>query len=75
MLKIKYIISDGRSIIVFPETIEHKDFKHLNPTSAGFIYYTAGKFICHGESVTLGLRSNPETDSSIANKQLINHSF
>ena len=79
MLKLKYIISENKNIIVFPETLNHSDFSHLKPTSAGFIYFATnheGEQICkcHGESTTLGLKSEPG-DSELAIKQLIKNQF
>ena len=79
MLKLKYIIVDGKNVIVFPETLNHSQFKHLNPTSAGFIFFQqdANHVVtckCYGESVTLNLKSL-EKDSQLATNQLINNQF
>ena len=84
MRKVKYIRTIDNQIIVFPETIEHKRFKHFDPISAGFMsivaigdrVYNAGAIVqcsCYGESTSLGLVSNPEEDTKIANRQLFNN--
>lgn len=74
-LKQKYIITSNKVIIVFPELLQHSEFKHFNPTSAGFISFGVNKegnpsCSCYGESISLGLVSNPEEDTKIAKKQL-----
>lgn len=73
----KYVMTDT-GIIVFPPTFNHSDFKHFNPTSAGFIYFvekgdSAGELeaVCYGRSESLHLVSC-ETDSKRATKQLFN---
>ena len=38
-LKTKYVITEDRVIIVFPELMQHSEFKRFNPTSAGFYIY------------------------------------
>lgn len=72
--KQKYIITDNKEIIVFTELLQHSEFKYFNPISAGFISFGVkeGKpsCSCHGESVSLGLKSNPEEDTKIAKIQL-----
>jgi hypothetical protein len=74
-LKQKYIITSNKVIIVFPELLQHSEFKHFNPTSAGFISFGVNKegnpsCSCYGESISLGLVSNPEEDTKIAKRQL-----
>jgi hypothetical protein len=74
-LKTKYVVTEDRIIIVFPELMQHSDFKHFNPTSAGFISIGVNKegnptCSCYGKSVSLGLESNPEEDTKIAKRQL-----
>ena len=74
-LKQKYIITSDKVIIVFPELLQHSEFKHFNPTSAGFISFGVNKegnpsCSCYGESISLGLVSNPEEDTKIAKRQL-----
>jgi hypothetical protein len=74
-LNTKYVITEDKVIIVFPELIQHSEFKHFNPTSAGFISIGVNKqgnpsCSCYGESISLGLKSNPEEDTKIAKRQL-----
>jgi|TARA_R110000868_G_scaffold359816_1_gene621751 hypothetical protein len=74
-LKTKYVITEDKVIIVFPELIQHSEFKHFNPTSAGFISIGVNKqgnpsCSCYGESISLGLKSNPEKDTELAKRQL-----
>jgi hypothetical protein len=75
MAKAKYIKTKGNDIIVFGETMLHSDFKHMNPVSAGFIYFGIGEdgnptCTCHGESISLGLASDEEEDTRRAQFQL-----
>ena len=56
-------------IVIFPDTLQHSDFKYLKPISAGFCYVDADKVRCFGESISLGLESLPE-DSDIATEQI-----
>jgi hypothetical protein len=74
-LKQKYIITKNIEIIVFSELLQHSDFKSFNPISAGFISFGINKegnptCSCYGESISLGLKSNPEEDTKIAKRQL-----
>ena len=62
----------GETIIMFPEYIQHKDFYndynvHGKIISAGFVIIRDGELICHGESVSLEVKSRPE-DSALANE-------
>ena len=72
MRKLKYVIVDG-SPIIFTEDISHDTFRHLNPTSAGFvsIAFIDGKVSadCFGESWSLNIKSHPD-DSAIVTKKL-----
>jgi len=73
-LKQKYVITEDNYIIVFPELIQHSEFKKFNPISAGFISFGVNKqgnpsCSCYGESVSLNLKSR-EKDTDIAKKQL-----
>lgn len=73
--KVKYIVTKDREIIVFSELFNHSDFKNFNPVSAGFISFGVNKqgnptCSCYGESVSLGLKSNPESDTILAKRQL-----
>lgn len=71
----KYIKTKDGDIIVFSETIMHSTFMHRSPVSAGFITFYLndhGKIDCrcYGESISLGLASEPE-DSGIAKAHLL----
>jgi hypothetical protein len=73
--KQKYIITQDHVIIVFPELLQHSEFKKFNPVSAGFISFGVNEegnptCNCWGESISLGLKSNPEEDTLIAKIQL-----
>ncbi len=75
MSKAKYIKTKEREIIVFGEIMLHSDFKHMNPISAGFIYFGIDEdgnptCTCHGESISLGLASDEEEDTFLAQIQL-----
>ncbi len=75
MNKIKYIRTRDNEIIIFSEIMNHSDFIRFNPVSAGFISIgvdnngnlTCG---CYGESISLGLKSDPEQDTLLAKRQL-----
>lgn len=73
--KTKYVITKNKEIIVFPELLQHSDFKHFSPISAGFISIGINEqgnpsCSCYGESISLGLKSNPEEDTELAKRQL-----
>jgi hypothetical protein len=73
-MKQKYVITKDRVIIVFPELLQHSEFRRFEPISAGFISFGINKernpsCSCYGESVSLGLKSLPE-DTEIAKRQL-----
>ena len=72
MRKLKYVIVDG-SPVIFTEDIKHDTFRHLNPTSAGFvaIAFIDGKVSadCFGESWSINLKAHPD-DSAIVTKKL-----
>lgn len=75
MFKVKYVITSNNEIIVFSELIQHKEFIHFNPISAGFIAFGVNKqgnptCSCYGESVSLSLISRPLEDTIIAKRQL-----
>jgi hypothetical protein len=72
---IKYVITKNKEIIVFPTSLKHSDFEEFNPISAGFISIGVNEdnnltFSCYGESLSLGLKSNPKEDTEIAKRQL-----
>ena len=73
-LNTKYVITSDNTIIVFPELLQHSEFKNFNPISAGFISFGVNKqgnpsCTCHGKSISLGLKSREE-DTKIAKIQL-----
>ncbi len=68
-VKQKYVrLEQYNQIIIFPITIQHKEFKHLELISAGFCRIYNNEVACFGESTSLRLESLPE-DSKIATKQ------
>jgi len=74
-LKTKYVVTKEGTIIVFPELLQHSEFRGFEPISAGFISFGVNKegnptCSCYGESISLGLKSNPEEDTIIAKRQL-----
>lgn len=76
MFKTKYVRTSNNEIICFSETIMHSEFKKFSPISAGFIIIDTnpltGELICkcHGESISLGLKSLEE-DSVLAKRQIL----
>lgn len=85
MGRIKYVIKSGVYPIVFSECNQHVDFQHTNggaPTSAGFCTIHPGtpppdypgttylEVRCYGESISLGIKSNPEHDKYIIERFL-----
>jgi hypothetical protein len=74
-MKTKYIKTEDKEIIVFGEIMLHSDFKHMNPISAGFISFGINEegnptCRCYGESISLGLSSDEEKDTFLAQSQL-----
>lgn len=70
--KQKYIrLGTYGQIIIFPCSLQHDIFRYLKPVSAGFCYVNAQKkqINCFGESISLGLESNPE-DTLKATQQI-----
>lgn len=66
----KYVrLKQYDTIIIFSEVTNHSEFKHMNPVSAGFCYFSNNKVVCYGESVSLRLKSALE-DSEIATTQI-----
>ena len=69
--KLKYVrLEKYNTIIIFPQILNHSDFKHMKPISAGFCYIYQNKIKCFGHSYSLNLESNPE-DTIIATKQIL----
>ena len=74
-MKTKYIKTKDKEIIVFGEIMLHSDFKHMDPISAGFISFGIDEdgnptCRCYGESISLGLSSDEEEDTFLAQSQL-----
>jgi hypothetical protein len=74
-IKTKYIKTRNNQIIVFSGVIEHSVLKHLDPISAGFISIGIGEdknpsCTCYGESISLGLQSDP-SDTELAMRQIL----
>jgi hypothetical protein len=72
--RVKYVITETQDVIVFSETLEHAQFKSFNPISAGFISFGVNKngnpsCSCYGESISLGMKSDPERDTMLANRK------
>jgi len=72
--KIKYIVTKNEVVVVFSELMQHSQFKHLEPISAGFISFGVNKqgnpsCSCYGESISLGLKSDEERDTILAKYQ------
>jgi len=75
MGKAKYIKTKDNEIIVFGEIMVHSDFRNMNPVSAGFISFEINEdgnptCKCYGESISLGLPSDEEQDTRLAQSQL-----
>jgi len=68
----KYVKLPGNEIIIFPKSIEHFTFKHLNPVTAGLCIIDAKKRVvsCFGLSVTLHLQADEENDTKLATLQV-----
>ena len=67
--KLKYVrLEQYDEIIIFPEIIQHSEFRNWNPISGGFCYIGKDKIECFGRSISLGLESKPN-DSFYATKQ------
>lgn len=68
--KQKYVrLKKYDEIIIFPEIIEHSEFKNFGVISAGFCYIENDRVLCFGESFSLRLKSDEE-DTKIATKQI-----
>lgn len=74
--KAKYIRTKNNDIIVFSPALHHSSFKHRDPVSAGFISFGVDKdgnicCRCFGESQSLNLKSYENTDTILANRQIL----
>jgi len=79
MFEPKYIKTGNNQIIIFSSRFQHSEFKHFKPVSAGFISIGAeGRsdpdISCYGESVSLGLKSDP-IDTELAKRQFLNYNY
>lgn len=79
-MKAKYIITKDEDIIIFSARLKHSDFFDFKPIRAGFIAIGVDKqgsltFDCFGESVSLRLKSSPEKDNVIAERQILGIQF
>lgn len=75
MDRVKYIVTKDKEVIVFGELMQHSDFRHFDPISAGFISIGVNKdgnptCSCYGRSISLGIDSDPERDTRLAKMQL-----
>lgn len=70
---LKYIMIDYAFPVIFGSALAHKDvafgLRDLGPvTSAGFVQNNGdGTFSCYGESISLGIKSDPDKDTAMVN--------
>lgn len=79
-MRVKYVKTKDNVIIVFSELLQHSDFRKFEPVSAGFISIGATdrhepSCVCHGESISLELKSDPEVDTELARKQILGYDY
>ncbi len=67
-MSLKYIKTKEDVIIIFPGSLQHKEFKAFEPISAGFVKIGETECVCYGESISLNLLSDKD-DSIIATSQ------
>lgn len=70
----------GPIMIVFPAILTHVEMSKrlgtgFKPVSAGFVYIKDGVAICHDESVSLDLKSNPDIDNKLAKRLFFGNGF
>ena len=75
MQDVKYVRTKCGKIIVFSDLFQHREFKRFVPVSAGFISFGIGNdgnptCNCYGESISLGLKSDP-SDTGLAKRQIL----
>ncbi len=80
MAQVKYIKTEHNQIITFSDLLQHSEFKHFNPVSAGFISISSsGKYDvickCYGDSISLKLKSDEKIDSELARKQILGYDY
>lgn len=68
----KYVRLPGNEIIIFPKSIQHFTFKHLDPITAGscVIDGKKKKVYCFGSSITLHLQADEKEDTMLATLQV-----
>ena len=68
----KYVRLPGSEIVIFPKSLEHFAFKHLNPITAGSCIVDSDKkkVFCFGASITLDLQADEKEDTKLATIQL-----
>jgi len=74
MKKLKYIrigLFRNERIVIFSPEIQHSEFKHLAPVTAGFCEINTNdkRVRCFGSSASLGLQASV-MDSDIATEQI-----
>ena len=75
----KYIITEDLGVCVFSNSSVHKDMAYAlkvrnSIIGAGFITVSDdGEVRCHGESVSLKIKSRGELDAEIIGKQLLGY--
>lgn len=78
--KAKYIIIDVYDLdlpVIFGEFMKHSDMANCinskgKVIGAGFVHIDNGKYVCYGESISLGVKSREAIDSNYLNKYLGN---
>ena len=79
-MRVKYIKTKDNVLIVFSDLLEHAKFKHFDPISAGFISIGARDrgeptIGCFGKSISLDLKSDPDVDTALAEKQILGNDY
>lgn len=77
MREMKYVIIEsfyGERVYIFSNSESHADVANKvlgKPISAGFCrFHPREGIVCYGESTTLGIKSRPDIDSRMVNRQL-----
>lgn len=71
--KQKYVrLKEYNEIIIFPQILNHSEFRNFNPISAGFCHIHKDKVVCFGNSVSLRLDSMDD-DTKLATKQIFGY--
>lgn len=68
----KYVRLPGNEFVIFPKSLQHLDFNHLNPVTGGSCIVDADKkkVFCFGGSITLDLQADEKEDSKLATLQI-----